>query len=139
MDIRKSIKRRRIGVIITYLSLFSIVMIFEYCTIKQWSIFFKIIEIASITVFIGSYIITYFRTGLWKFTHKPLDKLDEREITLTSKSLRYAYGIFTMLILILLFLFTIIDIKVNMVLVSSLIFFAHILPASIIAWTEKEV
>ena len=139
MDIRKSIKRRRIGVIITYLSLFSIVMIFEYCTIKQWSIFFKIIEIASITVFIGSYIITYFKTGLWQFTHKPLDKLDEREITLTSKSLRYAYGIFTVLILILLFLFTIIDIKVNMVLVSSLIFFAHILPASIIAWTEKEV
>ena len=136
MDIRKSIKRRRIGVIITYLSLFSIVMIFEYCTIKQWSIFFKIIEIAAITVFIGSYIITYFKTGLWQFTHKSLDKLDEREITLTSRSLRYAYGIFTVLIL---FLFTIIDLKVNMVLVSSLIFFAHILPASIIAWTEKEV
>lgn len=139
MELRKSIKKRRIGVMLTYLSLFSTVLIFEYCTVKQWTNILKITEIASIVVLSVSFVFTYLKTGLWGFTHKPLKKLDEREIALTSKSLRYAYGIFTVIILVLLLSFALTDTPANIVLVVSLVLFAHILPASIIAWTEKEI
>ena len=84
-----------------------------------------------------SLVVTYVKTGLWKFTHKSLDKLDEREVLLTSKSLRYAYSIFTIIVLGLLLSFSVIERQINIVLVVSLILVAHILPASVIAWTQK--
>lgn len=139
MELRKSIKNRRVGVILTYISLLSIVLIFEYCNIRKWTNILITIEIISIVVLLFSFVFTYLKTGLWRFIHKPLKKLDEREIVLTSKSLRYAYGIFTVIILFLLLSFEIINMSLNIVIIVSLILFAHILPASILAWTEKEV
>ena len=139
MELEKSIRKRRIGVIVTFISLLSAVSIFEYGTNEQWNIILQITGIISFIVFIVSLILTFFKTGLWRFTHKPLKKLDEREIALTSKSLRYAYGFFTVIVLLLLLSFSIIERPLNIVLVVSLILFAHMLPASIIAWTEKQV
>ncbi len=139
MELKKSVKNRRIGVILTFLSLCSMVIIFEYCKIKQKVNIFIAIEIIAFIIFSASFVLTFIKTGLWGFTHKPLKKLDEREIALTSKSLRYAYGIFTVIILILLLSLAITNTPIDVVLVASLILFAHILPASIIAWTEKEI
>ena len=139
MEMRKSIKKRRIGVIFTLLSLCSMVLIFEYCKIEQRDSTIMAIEIIPIIIFIVSFIVTFIKTGLWGFTHKPLKKLDEREIALTSKSLRYAYAIFTVVTLILLLSLAITYTQIDVVLVVSLILFAHILPASYIAWTEKEI
>lgn len=110
-----------------------------YCKIHQRNINCIVIEIIAIIIFSASFALTFIKTGLWRFIHKPLKKLDEREITLTSKSLRYAYGIFTVIVLVLLLSFAITDTPIDVVIVASLILFAHILPASIIAWTEKEV
>ncbi len=140
MEQKKSISKRRLGVVITFISLFSIVSIFEYGRIEhllEQNIILQIAGIISLIVFILSIVFTFIKTGLWKFTHKSLDKLDEREIALTSKSLRYAYGIFTVFLLLLLFSFSIFDKHLSIILVASLIIFAHLLPASVIAWTEK--
>jgi len=139
MEMKKSIKKRRIGVIFTLLSLCSMVLIFEYCKIEQRDSAIIAIEIIPIIIFIVSFILTFIKTGLWGFIHKPLKKLDEREIALTSKSLRYAYGIFTVVTLILLLSLAITYTQIDVVLVASLILFAHILPASYIAWTEKDI
>ncbi len=136
---KKSIKNRRIGVIVTIISLFSIVLIFEYFKIEQRDSYLIAIEIIPIIVFIVSFILTFIKTGLWGFIHKPLKKLDEREIALTSKSLRYAYATFTVVVLVLLLSLAITQIQIDVVLVASLILFAHILPASVIAWTEKVI
>ncbi|MCD4735268.1 MAG: hypothetical protein K8R53_04440 [Bacteroidales bacterium] len=137
MEQKKSISKRRLGVVVTFLSLFGIVSIFEYGISGQWNDILKVIEIVLIVIFIISLGLTFLKTGLWKFTHKSLEKLDEREVALTSKSLRYAYGIFTVFLLLLLFSFSIFDKQLSMVLVVSLIIFAHLLPASVIAWTER--
>jgi len=140
MEQKNSISKKRLGVIVTLLSLASVVLIFEYGRIKdllEQNIFLQITGIISLTIFIVSFIFTFIKTGLWKFTHKSLNKLDEREIALTSKSLRYAYSIFTLFLLFLLFLFSIFDKHLSIVLVVSLIIFAHLLPASVIAWTER--
>ncbi|MEA3445079.1 MAG: hypothetical protein U9R19_10185 [Bacteroidota bacterium] len=137
MEFKKSIRKRRIGVVITFLSLLCAVSIFEYGKTGQWNIILQIAGIISLITFLVSVGITFYKTGLWKFTHKPIEKLDEREIALTSKSLRYAYAIFTVIVLLLLLSFSLIEKPINVVLVASLIIFAHILPASIIAWTEE--
>ena len=135
----KSIINRRIGVILTILSLCAMVIIFEYCKIKRSPNLLIATEIIPFIIFLVSFVLTYLKTGLWQFTHKALKKLDEREIALTSKSLRYAYGIFTVVILILLLSLAITDTPIDVVLVVSLILFAHILPASIIARTENVI
>jgi len=139
MEMRKSIKKRRIGIIITLLSLIGIVLIFEYCKIAEWNMFFMVTEIVLFIIFLASFVATFIKTGLWGFIHKPLTSLDEREIVLTGKSLRYAYSIFTVATLALLLYFAVTNTPIDMVLVVSLILFAHILPAVYIAWTEKEI
>ncbi|MCP5061021.1 MAG: hypothetical protein GY936_00965 [Ignavibacteriae bacterium] len=139
MELTKSIQERRIGVIVTFVSLLSIVLIFEYCKSIGWNNSPIITEIILIIIFITSLVSTFFKTGLWKFTHKPLSNLDERETELTSKSLRYAYSLFTVIVLFLLLSFSLINKPLNIVLVASLILVAHMLPASVIAWTEKQI
>ncbi len=139
MEMKKSIEKRRMGVILTLLSLGLMVFIFEYGKIEQWNTVLQISGILSIIVFIASLIPTFFKTGLWKFIHKPLKELDEREIVLTSKSLRYAYSIFTVVVLSLLLILAITTLQIDVVLVAALILFAHLLPASVIAWTEKVI
>ena len=137
MEQKKSISKRRLGVVVTFLSLCSMVLIFEYCKIEKRDSAFIAIEIIPLIIFFVSFRLTFIKTGLWKFTHKPLKKLDEREIALTSKSLRYAYGIFTVFTLFLLLSFSILCKPMSIVLVVSLILVAHLIPASVIAWTEK--
>ena len=139
MEIRKSVKKRRIGVIFTLLSLCSMVLIFEYCKVEQRDSAMIAIEIIPFTIFLVSFIVTFIKTGLWGFIHKPLKKLDEREIAVTSKSLRYAYSIFAVVVLFILLSIATTNLQVDVVLVASLILFAHILPASVIAWTEKVI
>ncbi|MCD6113634.1 MAG: hypothetical protein J7J86_10275, partial [Bacteroidales bacterium] len=128
MKNKKTIIKRRIGVILTYLSLLIIDLVFEYCKIYQLTYVLGIIGIIAFVVFVTSFVTTYLKSGLWRFIHKPLKQLDEREIILTSNSLRYAYSIFTIFVLVLLLVFAITEIYVDIVLVVSLILFAHILP-----------
>jgi len=137
MEQKIIISKRRLGVVVTFLTLLGVVFVFEYGVTEQWNNILKIVEIGLIIVFVISFVVTYVKTGLWKFTHKSLDKLDEREVLLTSKSLRYAYGIFTIMVLGLLLSFSVIGRPINIILVVSLILVAHILPASVIAWTER--
>jgi hypothetical protein len=139
MELRKSKNRRRSGVILTYLFLAGLVLIFEYCQNSLWTSLSITVEIVLFLGLIASFIFFYVRTELWSFIHRPMEKLDEREIALTGKSLRYAYGIFTVVILSLLLSLALLDATIDVVMVAALILFAHLLPASVIAWTEKEV
>ena len=139
MKMRESVEKRRIGVIFTLLSLCSMLLIFEYYKMEHGNNVILAIEIIPIIIFIASFIITFIKTGLWVFIHKPLKKLDEREIALTSKSLRFAYSIFTVVVLAILLFLAITQTQIDVVLVVSFILFAHLLPASYIAWTEKNI
>jgi len=115
METKKAFDWIRFGVIVTFLCLLSIVLVFEYSMINGWT-----------------------KTGLWKFTHKPIRKLDEREIAVVSKSLRYGYAIFSVVVLCFFLFLSLTGNKVSIVMAGSFILFAHLIPASIIAWTEKK-
>ncbi len=138
MKTKQIVENRRIGVVLTLISLCAMVGIFECCKINRKMNIFITTEIIAFIIFLISFSLTYLKTGLWRFTHKPLKTLDERELALTSKSLRYAYVIFTVIVLVLLLSLAIFSAKIDIVLVVSLILLAHLLPASVIAWTEKD-
>ena len=139
MKTKQIVENRRIGVVLTLISLCAMVGIFECCKINRKMNIFITTEIIAFIIFLISFSLTYLKTGLWRFTHKPLKTLDERELALTSKSLRYAYVTFTIIVLVLLLSLAIFSAKIDIVLVVSLILLAHLLPASVIAWTEKVI
>ena len=129
--------KRRLGVIITFLSLIGVVFVYEYGISGYWNNILKITDVILLTMFMFTFRFTFVKTGLWRFTHKSIDKLDEREVVLTSKSLRFAYSIFTVVLLLILLGFSFFNRSLSMVLVAALIIFAHLLPASVLAWTER--
>ena len=138
MEKQLSQTKRRVGVLLSYLSLIVVVLLFEYCTKNDWNLTFSIIEIALLAIFISSFIITFIKTGLWQFSHKKIKNLDEREIIVTSKSLRISYSIFTIIAVFLIFILGITNLSISVVAAASLLIIAHILPASIIAWNSKD-
>lgn len=87
----------------------------------------------------------HLQSGLWKLTHRRLEDLDERETQLTHHALRYAYAWFTVICLVLLMshavfyrLIPAISFVITVPLAGSLIYLAHTLPGSVLAWTERE-
>ncbi|MBA7589956.1 hypothetical protein ES708_32055 [subsurface metagenome] len=137
METKKSIFGIRLGIVLNFFSLLSIVLIFEYRGIYGWTNVFKVIELALIILLFISFYLSFIKTGLWKFTHKALKKLDEREIVLINKSLRHGYAIFSVAVLCLLLFLALSSKTISIVTATSLILFAHLIPASIIGWTEK--
>jgi len=141
-----SITRRRTGVAINYASLLILLVLFYIAGNNG----LKTIPLVAGAVLAGAIIISFInvhmKTGLWKFVHTKIDKLDEREIQVTHESLRSAYSVFCV---ICLFLFLVGELIREyhtglsgvsfMPIVGALIYLAHTLPASIIAWTEKEL
>jgi len=101
-------------------------------------------EIAALALAIATFVVFHFRTRLWKLVHAPTQELDERQLQVTDKSLRYAYSIFSITCLLILAycfygLMESRDSAMGALVLSSLIYMAHTLPSSIIAWMEKAV
>jgi hypothetical protein len=141
-----SITRRRAGVIINYSSLLILLILFYLALGTTINIVIAAVGIVLAGLIIISFIIIFMKTGLWKFVHTKIDQLDEREIQVTHISLRRSYTIFGIISLSLFLVSELIkdyfsgisDISF-MPIIGALIYLAHTLPASIIAWTEKEV
>ncbi|MBU8893217.1 MAG: hypothetical protein KOO66_10590 [Bacteroidales bacterium] len=138
MELKTSKSNRRIGVILNFICITSIVLLFELIKLKR-NPTLLIYELIPLVILVIGYIIYFGKTGLWKFTHKSLNDLDERELQLSNKSLRFSYIIFTIFTLGLFLIYSVIELNINMVLVVSLLYLAHILPSYFISWTEESV
>ncbi len=144
MDIRKSRSRRRIGVVVNFASLLLFLIIYYAGMNLGWNAALLVAGVIVTTaIALGSFVVVYVSTGLWKLGHSHIDKLDERQIQVTHEALRHAYAIFTVIALVIMgfnavagshghYIF-------DVVLFVSLIYVAHVLPASIIAWRERVV
>ena len=90
-----------------------------------------------------SFLHVIWRTGLWRLTHTGVENLDERQVMVTREALRYSYGIFVPFILAAMFAAAVAaDFDRNIfdvMLPAGLLYLAHILPATILAWREKVV
>jgi len=128
----------------------------NYCSLLLLLIFWNVLprldvddlfRLLSLVLFIPliaiSFVIVEVRTGLWMLVHKKPDDLDERELQNVLVALRYAYGIFAVICLVVLFAQAVVlpqeIVFVDVLLAASLLYFAHSLPASILAWTMREV
>jgi phosphatidylglycerophosphate synthase len=92
----------------------------------------------------------FWKTGLWKLTHKKTDKLDEREIAIAHSALGKSYQFMTVVFLIVMyllilgndpdvsFLFSWIN-PIAPILAFMLIYIVHTMPAAIIGWRELPV
>ena len=134
MKQNKSQTNRKIGVVINLASLLVLMIISEYTDKYDRNTVLIIVGFAALILILISFIFTYWKTKLWHFVHKPIRKLDERELQITGNLLRIAYAIFTVIALSVLLLFSLMEMQVSIITVAALIYFAHILPATVIAW-----
>ncbi|MEA3296685.1 MAG: hypothetical protein U9R56_02340 [candidate division Zixibacteria bacterium] len=142
MNQQISKSRRRLAVVINYLCIALFLILFNIGVYYGWSIPVIAGVIVSVAVAMVSFIVLHVKTHLWKLVHTKADKLDERQIQVTHESLRYSYGIFSVISLLVLMCTALIVDKYDSGLImifACLLYLAHTLPASVIAWTEKEV
>jgi len=132
--------KRRIGVIANYASLIILLILFYSAEYLGWNVIFTIGIIAMFTVFLITYIKVQVKTGLWRLVHTKIEKLDEREIQVTHESLRYSYAIFSVICLAIMLIYSVAESgSISVLIVAGLIYLAHTLPSSVIAWTERKV
>ena len=130
------------GVMINYAALILAVFVFELIKydfiLPNW-IGFSLLGIF-LLVLVLTFTYVYALTGLWSLAHKKTEKLDEREIQVVTHSIRISYTIFAILVILMVYVFAIFGMgPFDVVIAATLLYLAHILPTSILAWTEKEV
>ena len=131
-------KSRRSSVILNYLSIILILIIFYLVKLLGISKIYLLFEIIPMVVLIMSFKSAFLNTNFWKMTHTSSKKLDERELQVVYKATTFSYTIFTILCLIIIYTFHLTGIgSIDVVLAAALLYFAHTLPAAIIAFTEK--
>jgi len=107
-----------------------------------WSSPIIAVLIVSLILIIITFIGVHFKTGLWRLVHTKVENLDEREIQVTHESLRYSYSILSVILLLIIFAMALTSVEKDasgMVLFASVIYLAHTLPSSIIAWRGDEM
>ena len=141
MELERSKPRRRAAVVLNYASVVAILVLFAFGQYRGWNTPLAVATIAIAAVAMMSFLMLHVKTHLWWLVHTKADNLDERQIQLTHESLRYSYGIFAIVtLLVLLYLgITHREDSLSIVVFASLLYLAHTLPASVIAWIEKEV
>ncbi len=136
MNTKISLTNRRIGMTLNYLSLAAIVFLFEFYKDSGFPVLAILAISGAILVWLISFILTYIRTQAWKQVHRSFKKLDEREAGQIYESLRVAYGIFTVIALAVLFVYSLTELQVSIIVFVSLLYLAHVLPASFIVWEK---
>ena len=138
------IGRRRIGVVLNLLSLFLFLVFYYAGRALGWDRLLLIGGVSvCLAVWLVSFITVHVRTGLWKFVHTRVDDLDERQAQVAHEALRYSYATFTVICLLIMFFNATTGYRghymFDAILPASLLYVAHILPSSVLAWREKEV
>lgn len=142
MDHNLRIEQRRTGVLINYFALIMVLVFFELTKygigLPLWAGF--TLMGLFLVILILSFIHVYVKSGFWALTHKKIKNLDEREIQVLTNAIRISYSIFVIIVILLVYLFAILGIgTIDVVVAAILLYLAHIIPTSILAWNEKEV
>ncbi len=133
---------RRLLIAINYLCVVLFLVLFAVGKYLGWSLPVAIALAAVVVILLVSFILAHIKTRLWRLAHTKVENLDERQIQITHESLRYSYGIFTVISLAILLIISVIsgdDDSMLILIFASLLYLAHTLPSSIIAWTEREI
>jgi len=133
---------RRLLIAVNYLCVVLFLVLYAVGKYLGWSLPVAIALAAVVVILLVSFILAHIKTRLWRLAHTKVENLDERQIQITHESLRYSYGIFTVISLAILLIISVIsgdDDSMLILIFASLLYLAHTLPSSIIAWTEREI
>jgi len=142
MGVSKSLLKRRVGAVVNYGFLLITLLLGLAGHLFGWSVATKVGFWLSVVFVIVTFFPIHVRTGLWRLAHAKVDTLDEREIQLTLGSLRYAYSlfsIFALLVILVMAVFGFGSQALRLVVFWVLLYLAHTLPSSILAWTMTRV
>ena len=133
-------KKNITAVVINYISLILMLIIFYAVKILDCNKIFIIVEMLPLIAIIISFNFAFNKSGLWKLVHRSQKKLDERELQIVHKAIKYSYTIFVIISLALIFLFAVAEGRpIDVLLAASLIYLAHTLPAAVITFSKEEI
>ncbi len=142
---------RRMGVIVNFASLVIFIIIFLIGEYGDWNALLGVLAIVAAVIIIASFYYLYIRTNLWRLVHRRVDELDEREIQVTHNSLRHSYTIVSIISLVVIVFITLSvrfsfftlthrgHYSFGLIALIALNYVIHTLPASILAWSEREM
>ncbi|MBE9480176.1 MAG: hypothetical protein IMY69_00615 [Bacteroidetes bacterium] len=134
----KTKQKRKLWIVINYLSIILILSIFYTGKYYDWPVFVIVCEAAFFILLIFSFIKVFIKTQLWKMSHTSDKNLDERQLQVMLNSLKYSYSAFTIIVLVIVYGFAIVEQgPIDIVIAACLLYIAHTLPAAIIGWKEK--
>jgi len=136
---KMSLRERKFGLIVNDSALLLLLILYYIGDFTRFTPAVVTLMALSLLLTVVTFSWVHVKTGLWKLTHAQNDTLDEREIMVSRSAIQSAYAIFTVVSLVFLLLEAVFGGIVNAVLVAALIYYAHTLPSTIIAWREKEV
>ena len=134
MSFFNSSLRLKTGIVLNLLALAFLVITWSTNNPSRTKIGLIITGVFALCVLLYTYYYSFIQTGLWKFTHKVVPKMDEREYAVNNRALRFSYGIFSIVVLVYLFLCVLNKRIPHIIPVVGLIYFAHILPAVYLGW-----
>jgi hypothetical protein len=142
MGVFESMSQRRLVVAINYAFLLFSLLIGVAGYSSGWTAATRVCFWISVLIVLVTFYPLHIRTGLWQLVHTRVDRMDEREIQQTLESLRRAYvvfSIFTLLVILVSAIFSISGQTLQLVIFWVLLYLAHTLPSSILAWTLTRV
>lgn len=130
--------KQRMNLILNYLSILIILVLFYTIRNSDLSRLYLFLEILPLGLVIWSFYQVFGKTGFWKLTHPYKKQLDERELQLLYKATTLSYGIFVIVTLIIIYIYALLEKgPIDVVLAAALLYFAHTLPAAIIACKKR--
>lgn len=81
----------------------------------------------------------YWKTKWWKYVYQSTDKYDERELKSVGEAMRKAYSAFAITLGIILLIYSVLEWSLNGLFVAFILYFAHVLPASILKWQGYKI
>jgi len=147
MKSENSRAQRKITVAVNYLCLVVMNVCFYFVWIyRDITHVVGTVGIGALIVVVATFIMAHWQTGLWRLTHAKADVLDERQLQITHNALTHSYSLFTVICLTIMMTQAVVyglvpglEFILSLPLVVSLIYLAHTLPGSVLAWTETEV
>lgn len=146
MEAAISQSKRKMWVVVNYLALILLLASFYAADRIGFTTLSIVAGCFAVLMLAISFIVVFGQTGLWRFVHTRVERLDEREIMVTYESLRHSYGFFTVICLVIFLVAELLRDNLLggrqiplMPMIAALIYLAHILPASVIAWRERDI
>lgn len=147
MNTQISIPVRRSLVAVNYLCL----VVVNVCFYFAWKYVdighaVDILGIGALFAVAATFFPLHWQSGLWRLTHARTEALDERQLEITHGALRHSYSWFSVIVLVIVLAHAVVyrlvpgmDFAISVPLAGSLIYLAHTLPGSVLAWTETEM